>query len=51
VTAFYRKRCCGIAALCNNVTEDFVRLVYSYDLLFFVGKTRPATFSVIPQPG
>jgi hypothetical protein len=30
--------------------EDFNRLVYSYDLLFFVGKTRPATFTVVPQP-
>jgi hypothetical protein len=30
--------------------EDFVRLVYSYDLLFFVGKTRSATFTVVPQP-
>ena len=30
--------------------EDFVRLVYGYDLLFFVGETRPATFTVVPQP-
>lgn len=30
--------------------EDFIRLVYSYDLLFFVGTTRPATFTVVPQP-
>ena len=30
--------------------EDFVRLVYGYDLLFFTGKTRPATFTVVPQP-
>jgi hypothetical protein len=29
--------------------EDFVRLVYGYDLLFFVGKTRSATFDVVPE--
>jgi len=28
--------------------EDFVRLVYGYDLLFFVGKTQPATFNLVP---
>ena len=29
--------------------EDFVRLVYGYDLLFFVGSTKPATFDVVPE--
>lgn len=28
--------------------EDFSRLVYGYDLLFFVGSTKPATFDVVP---
>ena len=28
--------------------EDFTRLVYGYDLLFFVGKTRSANFEVVP---
>ena len=30
--------------------EDFVRLVYGYDLIFYVGETKSATFSVVPQP-
>jgi hypothetical protein len=30
--------------------EDFVRLVYGYDLIFFVGETQSATFKVVPQP-
>ena len=29
--------------------EDFSRLVYGYDLLFFVGSTKPATFDVVPE--
>lgn len=29
--------------------EDFIRLVYGYDLLFFVGRTRSATFDVVPE--
>ena len=29
--------------------EDFVRLVYGYDMIFFIGKTREATFEVVPQ--
>lgn len=28
--------------------EDFIRLVYGYDLLFFIGETQPATFDVVP---
>ena len=28
--------------------ESFIRLVYGYDLLFFVGRTRLATFEVVP---
>jgi hypothetical protein len=30
---------------------DFTRLVYGYDLLFFVGSTTPATFDVVPEGG
>jgi hypothetical protein len=29
--------------------EDFARLVYGYDLLFFIGSTMPATFDVVPK--
>jgi hypothetical protein len=29
--------------------EDFIRLIYGYDLLFFTGATRPATFEVVPE--
>ena len=29
--------------------DDFARLVYGYDLLFFVGSTKPATFEVVPK--
>ena len=29
--------------------EDFIRLVYGYDMLFFVGGTQSATFEVVPQ--
>ncbi len=29
--------------------EDFSRLVYGYDLLFFVGSTKPASFDVVPE--
>jgi hypothetical protein len=29
--------------------EDFIRLIYGYDLLFFVGEARPATFDVVPR--
>ena len=29
--------------------EDFARLVYGYDLLFFVGSTKSATFDVVPE--
>lgn len=29
--------------------EDFVRLVYGYDLIFYIGQTRSATFEVAPQ--
>jgi hypothetical protein len=28
--------------------EDFSRVVYGYDLLFFVGSTKAATFDVVP---
>jgi len=28
--------------------EDFIRLVYGYDLLFFVGRTQSANFEVVP---
>jgi hypothetical protein len=28
--------------------ESFVRLVYGYDLVFFIGETRSATFEVVP---
>ena len=27
---------------------DFTRLVYGYDLLFFIGRTQSATFNVVP---
>ena len=30
--------------------EDFVRLVYGYDMIFFIGTTKEATFEVVPQP-
>lgn len=30
--------------------ESFVRLVYGYDLIFFVGETRAATFEAISLP-
>jgi hypothetical protein len=29
--------------------DDFARLVYGYDLLFFVGSTKLATFDVVPK--
>jgi hypothetical protein len=29
--------------------EDFARLVYGYDLLFYVGSTKPATFNIVPE--
>ena len=29
--------------------ESYVRLVYGYDLIFFIGKTRAATFEVVPK--
>ena len=29
--------------------DDFARLVYGYDLLFFAGSTKPATFEVVPK--
>jgi hypothetical protein len=29
--------------------EDFMRLVYGYDLIFYVGETQSATFTVVPQ--
>ena len=29
--------------------EDFTRLVYGYDLLFFVGRVKSATFEVVPK--
>lgn len=29
--------------------DDFARLVYGYDLLFFVGSTKAATFDVVPE--
>ena len=29
--------------------EGFLRLVYGYDLLFYVGKTHAATFTVVPS--
>jgi hypothetical protein len=28
--------------------NDFTRLVYGYDLLFFIGRTQPATFNIVP---
>ena len=34
----------------DEYKEDFVRLVYGYDLLFFVGESKSATFSVVPRP-
>ena len=30
--------------------EDFIRLVYGYDLIFFVGESRSATFATVPKP-
>jgi hypothetical protein len=33
----------------DKYQEDFIRLVYGYDLIFFVGATRAATFTVVPQ--
>jgi hypothetical protein len=30
--------------------DDFVRLVYGYDMIFFVGTTRSATFATVPPP-
>ena len=33
----------------DEYKQDFVRLVYGYDLLFFIGETKSATFSVVPQ--
>ena len=30
--------------------EDFVRLVYGYDMIFFIGATKEATFEIVPQP-
>jgi len=30
--------------------EDFIRLVYGYDMIFFVGTTRSATFATVPPP-
>ncbi len=33
----------------NTYREDFMRLVYGYDLIFFVGETRAATFTVVPK--
>jgi len=30
--------------------ESYVRLVYGYDLIFFVGETREASFEVVPPP-
>ena len=32
----------------ESYKEDFLRLVYGYDLLFYVGETRAATFTVVP---
>ena len=34
----------------DEYREDFIRLIYGYDLLFFVGITKEATFSVVPRP-
>ena len=30
--------------------EDFVRLVYGYDMIFFVGTARSASFETVPPP-
>lgn len=30
--------------------DDFIRLVYGYDLIFFVGESRTATFTIVPKP-
>ena len=30
--------------------ESYIRLVYGYDLIFFVGQTREASFEVVPPP-
>jgi hypothetical protein len=30
--------------------ENFFRLVYGYDLIFFTGQTKAATFEVVPEP-
>jgi hypothetical protein len=30
--------------------DDFIRLVYGYDLIFFVGESRTATFKTVPKP-
>jgi hypothetical protein len=32
----------------TSYKEDFIRLVYGYDLLFFVGRTEAANFEVVP---
>ena len=34
----------------NENREDFMRLVYGYDMIFYVGETKSANFSVVPQP-
>jgi hypothetical protein len=33
----------------DNYNEAFMRLVYGYDLIFFVGEARAATFTVVSQ--
>ena len=34
----------------GNYKESYIRLIYGYDLIFFVGTTRGATFEVVPPP-
>jgi len=30
--------------------ESYIRLVYGYDMIFFIGRTKAATFEVVPKP-
>ena len=35
----------------NAHKESYVRLVYGYDLIFFIGNSKDATFEVVPEAG